>query len=143
VNITQKRLLFVDDEEAIRITLAAILRGYGYTVTLAATVTHAIKEIKTQEFDLLLSDLNIDGLRNGFEVIRAMQEINPNCVKIILTGHPDLESEEQGVHLGVGEYIAKPAGVGMLMALLEEKLAARKYSEHRGKRRQGAKQLKP
>jgi DNA-binding NtrC family response regulator len=130
VNITQKRLLFVDDEEAIRITLAAILRRYGYTVTLAATVTHAIKEIKTQEFDLLLSDLNIDGLRNGFEVIRAMQEINPNCVKIILTGHPDLESEEQGVHLGVDEYIAKPAGVDMLMALLEEKLAARKYSEH-------------
>jgi ActR/RegA family two-component response regulator len=58
-------------------------------------------------------------------VIRAMQEIDPNCVKIILTGHPDLQSEEEGIRLGIDEYIAKPAGVDMLVALLAENLAAR------------------
>jgi DNA-binding NtrC family response regulator len=125
MNISRKRLLFVDDEPAIRLTLSAILQWYGYTVTLAATVTQALDEIKTQEFDLLLCDLNIDGVRNGLEVIRAMQEIDPNCVKIILTGHPDLQSEEEGIRLGVDEYIAKPAGVDMLVALLAENLAAR------------------
>lgn len=125
MKLTGKRLLFVDDEPAIRATLSAILRRYGFTVTLAATVTQALDEIKTQEFDLLLCDLNVDGVRNGFEVIRAMQEVNPNCVKIILTGHPDVESEEEGIRLGVDEYIAKPAGGDMLVALLAEKLAAR------------------
>jgi DNA-binding NtrC family response regulator len=125
MNIGRKRLLFVDDEPAIRFTLSTILQRYGYTVTLAATVTQALDEIKTQEFDLLLCDLNIDGVRNGLEVIRAMQKIDPNCVKIILTGHPDLQSEEEGIRLGVDEYIAKPAGVDMLVALLAENLAAR------------------
>jgi DNA-binding NtrC family response regulator len=125
MNIGRKRLLFVDDEPAIRFTLSTILQRYGYTVTLAATVTQALDEIKTQEFDLLLCDLNIDGVRNGLEVIRAMQEIDPNCVKIILTGHPDLQSEEEGIRLGIDEYIAKPAGVDMLVALLAENLAAR------------------
>jgi DNA-binding NtrC family response regulator len=125
MNIGRKRLLFVDDEPAIRFTLSTILQRYGYTVTLAATVTQALDEIKTQEFDLLLCDLNIDGVRNGLEVIRAMQEIDPNCVKIILTGHPDLQSEEEGIRLGIDEYIAKPAGVDMLVALLAENLAVR------------------
>jgi DNA-binding NtrC family response regulator len=125
MNISRKRLLFVDDEPAIRLTLSAILQRYGYMVTLAATVTQALDEIKTQEFDLLLCDLNIDGVRNGLEVIRAMQKIDPNCVKIILTGHPDLQSEEEGIRLGVDEYIAKPAGVDMLVALLAENLAVR------------------
>jgi DNA-binding NtrC family response regulator len=125
MNIGRKRLLFVDDEPAIRFTLSTILQRYGYTVTLAATVTQALDEIKTQEFDLLLCDLNIDGVRNGSEVIRAMQEIDPNCVKIILTGHPDLQSEEEGIRLGIDEYIAKPAGVDMLVALLAENLAVR------------------
>jgi DNA-binding NtrC family response regulator len=125
MNIGRKRLLFVDDEPAIRFTLSTILQRYGYTVTLAATVTQALDEIKTQEFDLLLCDLNIDGVRNGLEVIRAMQEIDPNCVKIILTGHPDLQSKEEGIRLGIDEYIAKPAGVDMLVALLAENLAAR------------------
>jgi DNA-binding NtrC family response regulator len=125
MNVSRKRILFVDDEPAIRLTLSAILQRYGYMVTLAATVTQALDEIKTQEFDLLLCDLNIDGVRNGLEVIRAMQEIDPNCVKIILTGHPDLQSEEEGIRLGIDEYIAKPAGVDMLVALLAENLAAR------------------
>jgi DNA-binding NtrC family response regulator len=125
MNVSRKRILFVDDEPAIRLTLSAILQRYGYMVTLAATVTQALDEIKTQEFDLLLCDLNIDGIRNGLEVIRAMQEIDPNCVKIILTGYPDLQSEEEGIRLGVDEYIAKPAGVDMLVALLAENLAVR------------------
>jgi DNA-binding NtrC family response regulator len=125
MNVSRKRILFVDDEPAIRLTLSAILQRYGYMVTLAATVTQALDEIKTQEFDLLLCDLNIDGVRNGLEVIRAMQKIDPNCVKIILTGHPDLQSEEEGIRLGVDEYIAKPAGVDMLVALLAENLAVR------------------
>lgn len=123
MKLSRKRLLFVDP--AIRATLSAILRRYGYTVTLAETVTQALDEIRTQKFDLLVCDLNVDGVRNGFEVIRAMQEINLNCVKIILTGQPDRESEEEGIRLGVDEYIAKPAGGDMLVALLAQKLAVR------------------
>src|SRR4051812_12982081 len=107
MKLTGKRLLFVDDERGIRETLSIILRRYGFTVTLAATVEQALEQIRTREFDLLLCDLNVDGVRNGFEVIRAMQEMNPNCLKIILTGHPDLQSEEEGIRLGVDEYIAK------------------------------------
>ncbi|MCU1271861.1 MAG: response regulator receiver protein [Acidobacteriaceae bacterium] len=124
--LTRKRLLFVDDEPAIRKTLSVILARYGFAVTVAGTVAEAIDEVKTKEFDLLLSDLNIDREGDGYEVIRAMREVNPDCVTIVLTGHPDVESAVEGLHLGVDDYIMKPAKADVLVALLAEKLAARK-----------------
>ena len=53
-----KRLLFVDDEEGIRSTLPTILERRGFDVRVAATVPEALSEIRTHEFDVLLSDLN-------------------------------------------------------------------------------------
>ena len=53
-----KRLLFVDDENAIRETLFIILRRHGFIVTLPATVAQALDEVEKQEFDILLCDLN-------------------------------------------------------------------------------------
>lgn len=108
MKLTRKRLLFVDDEQGIRVTLSAILRRYGFTVTLAATVAEAIDEIKAQEFDLLLCDLSIDRENDGLEVIRVMREVNPQCVTIVLTGYPNQESAEEAVSLGIDDYIAKP-----------------------------------
>lgn len=122
---TRKRLLFVDDEPAIRVTLSAILRRYGFTVTVAATVAEAIDQIKAQEFDLLLCDLNIDRGDDGLEVIRAMREAHPRCVTIVLTGYPNEESAEEAVRLGIDDYIAKPTNADTLVALLADKLAAR------------------
>jgi DNA-binding NtrC family response regulator len=122
---SRKRLLFVDDEPAIRITLSAILLRYGFKVTVAGAVAEAINEIRSREFDVLICDLNIDREGDGLEVIRAMREVNPDCVTIILTGHPDMESAEEGFRLGIDEYIAKPANADTLVALLAQKLAAR------------------
>ena len=120
-----KRLLFVDDERGIRETLSLILLRYGFTVTTAATVEEALLQIKAQGFDLLLCDLNIEGKGDGYKVVRAMREVAPRCVVIMLTAYPDTESADQGVLHGIDDYIAKPADANVLVALLAEKLAAR------------------
>ncbi|MGH9515389.1 MAG: response regulator [Terriglobales bacterium] len=121
----QTRLLFVDDERSIRETLSVILLRYGFTVAVAATVTEALQKIETQEFDLLLCDLNIERENDGLEVVRAIRRVNPNCVTIILTAYPGAESAIESIHLGVDEYIVKPAKADTLVALLAEKLADR------------------
>ena len=126
MGLIHKRILFVDDEPAIRATLAVILRRYGFMVTVAATVAEAFEKIKKQEFDLLLSDLNIESERDGYEVIRAMRAANPACINIILTGYPDEESAVEGLKLGIDDYIAKPANADALVAMLAEKLTGRK-----------------
>jgi DNA-binding NtrC family response regulator len=123
--MNRKRLLFVDDEHAIRETLSLILPRYGFTVTLAATVAEALEKIRQQEFDILLSDLNIDSKSDGYHVVRAMQAFNPACVTIILTGYGDVESATEGSQLGLDDYIFKPVAPNELVALLAEKLAAK------------------
>jgi DNA-binding NtrC family response regulator len=125
----RKRILFVDDEPSIRTTLAIILQRYGFIVSVASTVAEALEKMKKQEFDLLLSDLNIEGERDGYAVIRAMREANPDCINIILTGYPDEESAAEGLRLGIDDYIAKPANADALVAMLAEKLTARKKAE--------------
>jgi DNA-binding response OmpR family regulator len=120
-----KRLLFVDDEPNIRATLPIILRRYGFTVTVAATVKQALEKVKTGHFDLLLCDLNIEHESDGFLVIRAMQQVNPDCVVIVLTGYPTLNTAVEGLHLRIDDYISKPANADSLVATLADKLAAR------------------
>ena len=123
-NLARKRLLFVDDEPAIRATLPVILRRYGFTVTAAATVAEGIQKIQNQEFDLLLCDLNIEREGDGYDVVRVMQKVNPTCAVMILTAYPAIESAVEGIHLRIDDYIIKPSNADALVALLAEKLLA-------------------
>lgn len=120
------RLLFVDDEPGIRNTLPVILRRYGFTVTVAATVNEALGQITGQTFDLLLCDLNIEREADGYEVVRAVRQANPDCVVFILTAFPRVESAVEGIHLAIDDYIVKPAKADELVAHLANKLAARR-----------------
>jgi two-component system, NtrC family, response regulator HydG len=121
----QKRLLFVDDERAIRETLSPILRRYGFTVTVAGTVEEALAKIRDNVFDLLLCDLNIHAEGDGYKVIRAMQDANPNCINMVLTGYPGVETAVEGIRLGIDDYIVKPTDADTLVARLADRLAAR------------------
>lgn len=120
--MSQNRLLFVDDEPAIRETLSVILRRYGFSVALAATVPEALEKIQQQDFDILLCDLNIERERDGYEVIRAMQKAQPSCETIVLTAYPAMDSAIEGIRLHIDDYLIKPTSVDALVALLAERL---------------------
>jgi DNA-binding NtrC family response regulator len=120
------RLLFVDDERAIRETLPPILKRYGFTVTVAATVQEALAEIRKLQFDVLLCDLNIEREGDGYDVVRAIRAIDPACAIVMLTAYPGVESAVEGIHHDIEDYIIKPASTDELVALLAEKLAARR-----------------
>ena len=120
-----KRLLFVDDEEGIRMTLPAILERRGFDVRVAASVAEALEEIGTRKFDVLLSDLNIGEDGDGFTVIRAMRKAHPNCVAVLLTGYPAFESVLQAIHDEVDDYFVKPADLNSLTGSIDRKLLAR------------------
>ncbi len=122
MKLPQKQVLFVDDERGVRETLSAILRRYGFVVTVAATVADAVHEIHHKEFDLLLCDLNIERESDGLDVVREMGNVNPNCIVIILTGYPAMDTALEATRLGVDDYIAKPASADTLVAIIAERL---------------------
>lgn len=123
---SRKRILFVDDEPSIRLTLTAVLQDQGFEVRTAGTVSEALVEIKSQPFDALVSDLNIGQEGDGFLVLSAMRRIQPQCVKIILTGYPAFETAVEAIRNQVDDYLVKPADIESLIALLRKKFESRK-----------------
>jgi len=119
-----RRLLFVDDEPAIRLTLKAILSKHGFEVTTAATVAEGLQKITSEPFDVLISDLNIGNPGDGLTVVSAMRRTQPEAVTIILTGYPAFETALEAIRQQVDDYIVKPANIPSLVSTIESKLAA-------------------
>ena len=116
------RLLFVDDENSIRVTLTAILQQEGFEVTSCATVPEAIEAINKQKFDILISDLNVGEPGDGFTVVSAMRRVQPNVITFILTGYPDFESALKAIRNQVDDYITKPADVHSMVQSIRKHL---------------------
>jgi two-component system response regulator AtoC len=69
--------------------------------------------------------LNIDQPGDGFAVVRAMRQVNPHCVVVILTGYPAFESAVEGIHQQVDDYLTKPADIETLVGVLKQKISER------------------
>jgi CheY-like chemotaxis protein len=116
------RILFVDDEPGIILTMPAILRQHGYDVAAAETVNEALTQITSAHFDVLISDLNIGHPGDGFTVVSAMRRTQPTCITLILTGYPGFDSALEAIRSQVDDYLIKPAVIPSLIKLIEQKL---------------------
>jgi len=133
-DLSRKRILFVDDEAGIRLTLPRILVKYGFNVTSVASVDEAVKEIKAHKFDVLLSDLNLPLANEGFVVIHAMRRHQPRCVNFILTGYPGDASAEKAIEQEVAHYFTKPVDLDELVRTIADKLRSKSQVRRSGKK---------
>lgn len=128
---SQTEVLFVDDEEGIRVTLPLVLRSFGFSVTAAATVPEALSLIANRTFDVLIADLNICQPGDGFTVVSAMRRTQPHVVTFILTGYPAFETALEAIRQQVDDYLVKPTETEALVEKIKSKLATGiKHSGH-------------
>jgi ActR/RegA family two-component response regulator len=118
-------LLFVDDEPSIRLTLPPVLQKAGFEVRVAESVSEALYEINSRQFDAVISDLNIGEEGDGFLVTSAMRHVQPECLTFILTGYPAFETALQAIHNRIDDYLVKPVDIEVLTQILKEKLLLR------------------
>ena len=117
------RVLVVDDNEAIRTSLCAILQKDGYEVTCAADVTEALKFISAQKYDVLLSDLHMPGAGDGLTVVSAMRHANPDAVTLLLSAFPEMSAAANAILLQTDEILVKPMNVPDLLDAIKQRLA--------------------
>jgi len=127
---TRPRVLFVDDEPNIRLTLGMYLEDQGFEVTPAATVPEALKLISERKFDVLIADLNVGQAGDGFTVVSAMRRTQPRTITFILTGYPAFETALEAIRLQVDDYITKPTDTETLAGKIRAKLAEPKHEHH-------------
>lgn len=119
---TRPRILFVDDEEGIRLTLPTILEQSGFEMAVAANVSDAIRLISNKQFDVLISDLNIETPGDGFTIVSAMRRMQPEATTFILTGYPAFETALEAIRQQVDDYVVKPADIPQLIERITAKL---------------------
>jgi DNA-binding response OmpR family regulator len=106
MNITG-HILIIDDEAALRQTLARILQQAGFEVTTAMDGEQGLSFIQTTNFDMIFMDLRMPGMA-GMEVLKLIHASYPNLPVILFTAQPDLTSAVDALRNGATDYLLKP-----------------------------------
>ena len=118
------RILVVDDEKSLRLTLKAFLKGVGYEVVCAEDGEEALNVFQQGGIDVVLTDIILPR-RNGTELLRVIRERASRVPVILMTGEPSLETAAAAVRGKAFDYLSKPitkeAVVAAVAAAVEEK----------------------
>lgn len=101
------RLLIIDDEAALRRSLARILQGAGHEVTTAGSGQEGLLFVSQQTFDLVLLDIRMPDM-NGLEVLDALHSKFPDLPVLLFTAQPDMNSAVEALRRGAIDYLLKP-----------------------------------
>jgi putative two-component system response regulator len=129
------RLLVVDDMEAIRLALVKCLQLSGYQVISAASGGEALELLRSQRFDLLLTDQSMPGL-SGLELTEAVVRMHPDMPIVVLTGHMDVELAKDSLRRGASDFVTKPINIRELPILVERNLTRRRLEVARLRERE-------
>ena len=119
--ITEARVVLVEDEARLRDLLLRALTGWGFVAVAARSGEEALRFHEAEPFDIAILDLNLPGI-DGLETLRRLREKSPHLQGIILTGFASIESAKQAVHLDVVEFLTKPCHLGELEQALDRAL---------------------
>lgn len=122
------RILIADDEPLFLRTTAELLRRAGYDCTKASDGKTALEALEAQEFDLVLSDLNMPG-NLKLELLQEQRRRWSGVPLIVVTGAPSLPTAIESLRLGITDYLLKPVRYQDLLSSVQRALAQHRRTE--------------
>lgn len=119
------RLLIVDDDPAQMTALYRTLGDEGYDVTARPSAVQALQALREHDFDLVLTDLQMPEM-DGIHFLRAAQEIDPNLVGIVMTGHGAIDTAIEAMKAGALDYVLKPFKLSTIAPVLSRAAEVRR-----------------
>jgi len=101
------RILIVDDERSIRLSLSEMMKDADYEVEVAEDATMALSMLKEETYDIVLSDIIMPKI-TGVSLLHSIKETWPDIEVILMTGEPTVESASAAVRAGACDYLTKP-----------------------------------
>jgi DNA-binding NtrC family response regulator len=120
----KEKLLIIDDDKFILNVFSRILQKQGYTVDAAETAQEALEKLNNKNYDLALIDVKLPDM-NGTNLISKLNSIDPNMIKIVITGFPSIEDATEVMDKGATAYLVKPVKSEELVELIAKKLENR------------------
>jgi DNA-binding response OmpR family regulator len=126
---TPKKILLVDDDEALRQALAEQLRLHEeFQTEMADSAGTALETVKSQHFDVILLDVGLPDM-DGRDLCRLMRRNGVRAPIVMLTGADSDADAILGLDSGANDYITKPFRLGVLLARLRAQLRQHEQSE--------------
>ena len=114
----KKKILLVEDEPSLILTLSDRLESEGYAVEPVGDGDNALARLKQAVFDLVILDVNLPGT-NGFDVCRELRKAGKQLPVLMLTARRQVADKVVGLKIGADDYLTKPFDMAELLARVE------------------------
>lgn len=118
----KRRILLVDDEVAVLLTLKAVLEISGFDVDTAASGREGKSKLRTREYHMVITDMRMENDAAGMEVVAAARSASYHPAIAMLTAFPVAEDDWQG--MGADKMLVKPMHTRVLLEQIEKLLAS-------------------
>jgi DNA-binding response OmpR family regulator len=118
----RRRILLVDDEVAVLLTLKAVLEISGFEVDTAASAREGVSKLHTREYQMLITDMRMEHDVAGVEVIKAARAATYHPAVALLTAFPVAEEDWQ--EMGADQLLVKPMHTRILLQQIEDLIAS-------------------
>jgi two-component system, OmpR family, alkaline phosphatase synthesis response regulator PhoP len=112
------RILLVEDEPGLVLTVGDLLTAEGYEVDVAQDGPSGLQKARTGHYDLILLDVMLPG-KNGFDVCRELRSSGCDSAVLMLTARTQVVDRVVGLKLGADDYLTKPFDASELLARTE------------------------
>ena len=113
----QNRVMFVDDEDGVRLSYDRYFSGHGFEVETAENGATAISNLAAKPVDVVVADLKMP-VMDGIQLLEWLQDEQPDTRFILLTGYGNDTVEKRARSLGAYEYLNKPISPATLAAVV-------------------------
>lgn len=117
------RILLVEDDNVIALSLKRVLEAEGWEVVLASSGTEGLKYGNTEPFELVITDIKLPGL-DGLQLTLQLHRAKPRVPILVMTAHGTTETAIEAMKFGAFEYLLKPFEMDELLELARKAISA-------------------
>ncbi len=121
------RVLVVDDDEPHAEAVAESLERVGYECSVATSGREGLRLIEEQDFDIVLTDLIMDGA-GGMEILAKAKAELPDAEVVILTGHSTIKTAVTAMQAGAATYLTKPLDINELRTVVDKQTQSQRLA---------------
>ncbi len=127
------KVIIIDDEKEHALVLAEALEKIAPEPKAFYSAQEAVDYITSNDFDIVITDLNLASDINGMDILVKAKEINPGCEVVLITAYATIENCKEALKLGAKDYLVKPIDIDQLRSMVKQIIKNRTVQKKTGK----------
>jgi len=128
--MSKGRILIVDDEKSIRVTLCEFLKNEGFEADSAGDAAVACSMLAEGDYDVVVTDIIMPRI-SGMDLLATIRQTSQTIQVLIMTGEPTVDTAVRAVQSGANDYLTKPINKEILLKTVKQAVSVKKLSDEK------------